>query len=242
MNSPQLPNPQTQAAAQQAGGNVSIHFSMPEEDDFEPDSPESILIDKLIQGLMLGNAPMAASALRESKELDGAPLETLASFLEDSQAADYYFFPYRLEFRNRRRGKPKHQPSSGDLATPEKKLIDALMRGDRAAVAAALRNIKQLRGAARELMVELLGDPSGSSLPIRLVFRQRRRGRACHPLTAAASDFAWRHAFAVAEAEIIRAGKKPKTEAVIADLMQKTGRSRGTVFKAPRRHRSKSAA
>jgi hypothetical protein len=238
MNSPQLPKPQTQAAAQQAGGNVSIHFSMPEEDDFEPDSPESILIDKLIQGLMLGNAPMAASALRESKELDGAPLETLASFLEDSQAADYYFFPYRLEFRNRRRGKPKHQPSSGDLATPEKKLIDVLMRRDRAALAAALRNIKQLRGAARELIADLLGDPSKSSFPLRLVFRQRRRGHPCHPLTSAVRAFAWRHAFARAEAEIIRAGKKPKTEAVVADLMQKTGRCRATVFRARKKHSS----
>ena len=53
--------------------------------------------------------------------------------------------------------------------------------------------------------------------------------------------FAWRHAFAVAEAEIIRAGKKPKTEAAVADLMQKTGRSRATVFKALKRHRPKLA-
>jgi len=235
MNSPQLPNPQTQAAAQQTG--CCIDF-MDEEDDFEPDSPESILTDKFIQGLMLGKAPTAASSLHESKELVGEPLETLASLFEDSQAVDYYFFPHRFEFRHMRRGKPKYQPS-GDCSTPEKKLIDALMRGNQAAAGAALRNIKQLRGAALELMVELLGNPSGSSLPIRLVFRQRRRGRAYHPLTAAASAFAWRHAFAVAEAEIIRAGKKPKTEAAVADLMQKTGRSRGTVFKALKRQRPK---
>jgi hypothetical protein len=233
MNCPQLPKPPTQHAAQQAGGNVVF---MPEENDYELDSPECQLTDKLIEALIFGKRPQAAFALRELSELDGEALKSLALLLED-QALDP-FFPYRLEFRHTRRGKPKHQ-TGGKWSTPEKKLIDALMRGDRAATHAALRVMKQLSGEALEVIAELLGDPSKSSFPILLVFRQRRRGRPYHPLTSAVRTFAWRHAFARAEAEIIRAGKKPKTEAAVADLMQKTGRSRGTVFKARKQHSPK---
>ena len=62
------------------------------------------------------------------------------------------FFPHRLKFRQRRRGKPKHQPGNHNLAIPEKKLIDALMRGDRTAAGAALRDIKRLRGEALKIL------------------------------------------------------------------------------------------
>jgi hypothetical protein len=232
MNSPQVPNPQTQAAAQ-AGGNVSLVVPMPEEDDFEPDSPESILTDKFIEALMLGKAPMAASALLELKELDGEPLKSLASLLDDSQVDDY-LFPQRLEFRNRRRGKPKHQSSSDNLSTPEKKFIDALMRGDRSAAGAALRDMKQLRGEGLELIALLLDD-NVKLASCRLLFRRRRRGHPYHPLISAAWSFGRSLLFTRAQAEMTQSGKKPKIEAAVAYVIEKTGCGRATVFKSLRK-------
>jgi hypothetical protein len=120
--------------------------------------------------------PAAAAALLGLKELDGVPLEYLASLFQDNQAADA-LFPYRLELRHRRRGKPKHQPGNQNLSNPEKKLTDALMRGDRTAARTSLREIKRLRGEALELMAQLLEDSPklSSSCPTRVVWIQRTR-------------------------------------------------------------------
>jgi hypothetical protein len=237
MDSPQLSKPPTQHAAQQAGG---CFVFMPEEDDFEPDSRECQLADTVIEALMLGKGPMAASAARELKELDGEALRSLASLFEDSQAVDY-LFPYRLEFRHTRRGKPKYQPGIDDLSTPEEKLVDAVMRGNRTAVGAALRDMKQLRGEALELVAQVLEDSPklGPSIP-HLIFVYRR-GRPHHPLTSGAIAFGRSFLFERAKAEIIRSGKKPKTEAAVADVMDKTGLARATVFRALRRRRRKAA-
>jgi hypothetical protein len=207
---------------------------MDEEDDFEPDSPESILTDKFIKALMFGDGPLAALAARELKELDGMALESLASVFDDGWD---YLFPFRLEFRNRRRGKPKHEPSSHDLSTPEKKLINAIKRRNRAATGAAVRDMKQLRGEALELVIKLLDNSSklGQSIPCRLLFVYRRRGRPHHPLTSGARSLGRSFLFERAKAEIIQSGKKPKKEAAIADVMEKTGLCRATVFKSLRK-------
>jgi hypothetical protein len=236
MNSPQLPKPPTQQAGQHASDGLVLAF----EENFEPDSRESELTDEFIQGLWLGKGPMAASALLELKELDGEPLKSLASLLDDGQVDDY-LFPQRLEFRHKRRGKPKHQSSSDNLSTPEKKLINALMCGDRAAAGAALRDMKQLRGEGLELVAQLLADcPNlGQSIPRQLLFAYRRRGHPHHPLTSGAIAFGRSFLFERAKAEIVRSGKKPKTEAAVADVMDKTGLARATVFRALRRRRRK---
>jgi hypothetical protein len=230
---PQLPKPPTQHAAQQAGCGLVLTF----EEDVEPDSLECQLTDKLIEALMLGQGPKAASALRELKELDGEPLKSLASLLDDSQVDDY-LFPQRLEFRNRRRGKPKHQSSSNTLSTPEKKLIDALMRGDRGAAGAALRDMKQLRDEGLELVAQLLAN-SPNLVPRQLLFVYRRRGHPHHPLISGAWSFGRSLLFARAQAEMIQSGMKPKIEAAVAYVMEKTGCGRATVFNSLKRHRRK---
>ena len=175
MNSPQPPSPQTQHpqtqhAAQQAGGFAS----MPEEDEYAPEP----LADKFIDAMTLGDGPVAATALRELKELDGEELKRLAWLFEGSHTVDR-FFACHLQFKYRRRGRPKPEPSSDDLSTPEKKLIDALKRGNPADTGAALRDMETLRGEALELMAQLLEDSPtlGPSFACRLVFRNRRRGR-----------------------------------------------------------------
>jgi hypothetical protein len=236
MDSPQLPKPPTQQAGQHASDGFVLAF----EEDFEPDSLECQLTDEFIQGLWLGQGPEAASALLELKELIGEPLKSLASLLDDSQVDDY-LFPQRLEFRNRRRGKPKHQSSSDNLSTPEKKLIDALMRGDRGAAGAALRDMKQLRDEGLELVAQLLANSPnlGQSIPRQLLFVYRRRGHPHHPLISGAWSFGRSLLFARAQAEMIQSGKKPKIEAAVAYVMEKTGCCRAAVFKSLRQHRRK---
>lgn len=207
---------------------------MPDE-DYEPDPRECQLTDAIIEALMFGNGA-AAAALRELKELGGEALECLARLLDNNQAVDTCF-PYSLQFRYRRRGKPKHKPTREGLFTSTEEFIDALAHGDSAAASAALRDMKRLRGGALELMAELLEDDPGSSFPTRLLFKHRRRGRPYHRFTRGAKSLGRSHDFERAKADIIRSGKKPKTEAAVADVTEKTGRSRSTIFRAMRQHR-----
>ena len=237
MNSHQTPHPTTQRAEQHASGDIDF---MPEEDDFEPNLLECQLTDKFIEALAFGDGPLAASALFELKGLDcevpGVDLETLASLFEDGQD---YLFPSRLQFVKRRRGKPKHQPSSDDLSTPEKKLIDALKRGNPADTGAALRGMKQLRGDALELMALLLEDSAklGPSFPCRLLFRRARRGRPYHPLRSGVNSFGRYVAVQRAKAGLIAAKKPPRMKSAVGLAGEQTGCSRSTLFMAVKRHR-----
>ena len=170
--------PTTLHAEHQDSGDIDF---MPEEDDYKPDPWECQLTDKFIEALMFGDGPLAASVLFELKELDGVAKESLAFLFDDGRD---YLFPSRLEFRNKRRGKPQHQPSSDDSPTPEKKLIDALKRGNRTATSALLRGMERLCGEALKLMALLLEDSVklGPLFPCRLLFSRRRRGRPLPPL------------------------------------------------------------
>jgi hypothetical protein len=209
---------------------------MPEEYDYEPDSSECQLTDRFIEALMFGKGPAAAASLRELNELDGDALECLVWLLGDNQPCDS-LFPYRLQFRYRRQGKPKCLPSNDCLSTTEEKFIGALAHSDGAAASAALRDMKRLRGGALELIAELLEDGPRSSFPTRLLFKYRRQGRPYHRFTKGAKSLGRSHAFESAKADIIRSGKKPKAEAAVADVTEKTGHSRATVFRALRQHR-----
>lgn len=230
MNPLQLPKPQ--AVAQQPLGDGVI---MPEDNNCEPDAPESQLTDQFVEALMFGDGPAAAAPLRELNELDGEALKYLAALLDDGHTFNP-LFPFRLGFKYKRQGKPKHQPDGGDLPSSEENLIDALMRGNRAKASAALHNMKKLSGSALDLVAQLLEDNPklSSSVPYRLVFAYRRRGRPYHPLRA--KSFCRYLALANAKADMIRSGKKAKIEAAVASVTEKTGRSRATVFRAVRRH------
>jgi hypothetical protein len=130
------------------------------------------------------------------------------------------------------------------LATPEKKLIDALMRGDRTAAGAALRDIKRLRGEALELLTQLLEDSPklGPSFPYRLVFVYRQQGRPHHPLRA--KSFGRYLAVEHAKADFVRAdllaGKKlPRMKSAVGKAGDQTNCSRPTLYRAVKRHRPK---
>jgi hypothetical protein len=146
-----------------------------------------------------------------------------------------------LEFKHRRRGRPELQPGSGGLSTPEDKLIDALKRGDSAAAGAALRAMKRLHGPALDCLALLLEDSPklGPSFPWRLLLRYRRRGRPYNLLRSGVKTFGRSLAFANAKADIVRSGKKPKVEAAVAAVMEKSGCSRSTIFNAVKQHRPK---
>ena len=213
---------------------------MPEEDDYEPDSPECQLTDTLVEALWFGKADRVAAALRELGEVDGEPLKSLALLLGD-QAFDP-FFPYRLEFRRTRRGKPKYQPGIDNLSTPDEKLIDALMRGDRTTARAALREMKSLRGKTLELMAQLLEDSPklDPSFPWRLLFRRSQRGHPYHPLRTGAKSFARYVAVQHAKAALLAAEEPSRMKSAIFDAGKQTGCSRTSLFRAVKRHRPKS--
>ena len=236
MNHIHLPNPPTQHAAQQAGGQF-----MPEEDDHAPEPAECQLADKFIDALTLGDGPVAAIALRGLKELDGEELKCLAWLFEDSHTVDR-FFACLLHFKYRRRGRPKPQPSKDDSSTSEKKLIDALMRGNGAEAGAALRDMETLRGAALELMAQLLEDSPklGPSFACRLVFRNRRVGRPYNLLRSGAKSFGRYIAVQRAKAALLAAEEPPRMKSAIFDAGKQTGCSRSTLFRAVKQHRPKS--
>jgi hypothetical protein len=238
MGSPQLPKPPIQQAAQQSKPTGEISFMA----YYEADSPECQLTEKFVEALMFRDGTAAADALRKLKELDGEALECLARLLEDSHAVDP-LFPCRLELRYRRRGKPNHQPEGGNLPTPEEKLMDALMRGNRAKAGVAMRDMKRLSGAALDFVVQLLEDsPELSSFPYRLVFVYRQRGRPRHPLRAKSFGryLAVEHAKAdFVKADVLEGKKLPRMKSAVGKARDQTNCSRPTLYRAVKRYRPK---
>ena len=109
----------------------------------------------------------------------------------------------------------------------DSEFVDAMSRGDAPAVVRALRKMKQLDGVTLEILADHFEGTAcpETIFPFELRFVRRRRGR---PVDARSQARPLHRAIAVNRA----LETCPKKEAAVADVMEKTGRSRATIFKA----------